>query len=326
MKAVWYEKFGEAIDVLKYGDFPKPQAKPGEVLVRVSYSGVNPSDVKRRRGTGAMISSYQKVIPHNDGAGVIESAGDGSLSRVGERVWIYEAQIGRPFGTGAEYVAVPKELAVPLPRKVDLAFAASLGVPAMTAHRCVFSGGPVKNQVILVTGGAGSVGNFAIQFAKWGGAQVVASVSSKEKADVALRAHADHVVNYKEENLVSRISEITSGKGVDRVVEVAFGTNLRDDIQMLKANGVIAAYSSDAVREPVFPFGSIFQKNISVYSMLVYTMGKEAHNAALADIATCLERGAFVPNLGKTYQLGETAKAHEDVESGKSIGKVLVKI
>jgi NADPH:quinone reductase len=326
MKAVWYEKFGEARDVLKYGDFPMPQAKPGEVLVRLSYSGVNPSDVKRRRGTGAMATSYPKVIPHNDGSGIIESAGDGSLSRVGERVWIYEAQINRPLGTAAEYAVVPKELAVPLARKADMAFAASLGVPAMTAHRCVFSGGPVKNQTILVSGGAGSVGNFAIQLAKWGGAQVVTTVSSKEKGDVALKAHADHVINYKEENVVSRVMEITGGKGLDRVVEVSLGTNLAEDIQMMKPNGVIAAYASDAVREPVFPFYTLFQKNIQVYCMLVYTMGREAHLAALTDISSCLEQGVFVPNLGKTYPLTETVKAHEDVESGKSIGKVLVKI
>ena len=327
MKAVWYEKFGEARDVLKFGEMETPKPKHGEVLVRVHYSGVNPSDVKRRRGTSAMATELPRVIPHNDGAGVIESVGDNNLSsRNGERVWIYEAQINREFGTAAEYCTVPDHLAVPLPESAGFELGASLGVPAMTAHRCVFSSGSVQDSTILVTGGAGSVGNYAIQLAKWGGARVIATVSSKEKTDVAKRAGADFVVNYREENVSKRIMEITQERGVDRVVEVSLGSNLTDDIRVLKKDGVIAAYASDSVREPPFPFYQAFQKNIVVYSMLLYTMSRRAHEQAVSDITTCLRESGLSANIGKIYSLEETVKAHEDVESGKVIGKVLIRL
>lgn len=266
------------------------------------------------------------VIPHNDGSGIIEAVGEGvSLSRIGERVWIYEAALAKPFGTAAEYVAVSQDLAVAMPDHTSFELGASLGVPAMTAHRCLFSNGPVSGKNILVTGGAGSVGNYAIQLAKWGGARVISTVSSEEKAKIAKKAGADRVINYKVENVAEIIRDETSGSGVDRIVEVALGANLMQDIEALKPEGTIAAYSSDAVREPVFPWSKLFSKNPVYQFVLVYTMSKQAHAQAISDINKCLEKKAITPNIGKVFPLEETPSAHEAVENGSIIGKILVK-
>jgi NADPH2:quinone reductase len=330
LRAIWYERLGDAEGVLNFDDrkVPQPQPRKGEVLVKIFYSGVNPSDVKRRRGqTSSMKMEFPLIVPHNDGAGVIESVGEGvSEPRVGERVWIYEAQIRRPFGTGEEYVALPQELIVPLPDNTSFEMGASLGVPAMTAHHCIFADGPIREKNILVSGGAGAVGNFAIQFAKWGGAKrVIATVSSKEKGDIARKAGADEVINYKTEDIVPRIQEATDQEGIDRIVEVDLGGNLMKHIKVLKPLGIISSYASDAQPDPVFPFYSLFTRNPTFHFVLVYTMGKKAHEDAIRDITLCLRENMFVPNIGKIYPPEEIVAAHKAVEKGEVVGKVLVK-
>jgi NADPH2:quinone reductase len=330
MKAVWYERYGAAKDVLKFGDVRDPEVGKGEVLVRVSFSGVNPADEKRRKGIlQSPIQGFGMIIPHNDGAGVIEKVGEGvPSSRVGERVWVYEAAMAKRLGTAAEFVALPQEQAVPLPSGASFESGASLGTPAMTAHRCVFSGGPVKGQTILVSGGAGAVGNDAIQLAKWGGARVITTVGSPEGAAVASKAGADHVVNHRTEDVVQRVREITGAEEgeVDRVVEVELGGNLKQDVSILKPQGVIASYASDAVGEPIFPFYTLFANNPVFQLVYVYTMSGDAHRTAISDINSCLESGALIPNIGKVYALSETVQAHEAVENGSVVGKVLVRI
>lgn len=214
MKAIWYEEPGEAAAVLQYGDLEQPSPGPGEVLVRVHGSGVNPSDTKFRSGWMGLKQPYPRTIPHNDGAGMIEAVGEGvPTSRVGERVWIYEAQRGSAWGTAADYVVIPAYKAVPLPESFDFAAGASLGVPAMTAHFSVFSDGPVEDKTILVHGGAGAVGMYAIQLAKWGGARAIATVSNEEKAEIAAHYGADLVLNYRQEDIVARVREFV-GKRV----------------------------------------------------------------------------------------------------------------
>lgn len=327
MHAVWYEEFGPARKVLKQGDIETPSLGPGEVLIRVHVSGVNPSDVKRRSGRTTRAAKFPRVIPHQDGAGVIEAVGEGvPQSRVGERVWVYEAQIGRPFGTAAELVLVPSENAVRLPDGVDFERGATLGVPAMTAYMCLFLDGAVTGQTILISGGAGACGNYAIQMAKWGGANVIATVSSDAKAWVSKKAGADHVLNYREDDLVSSIMELTGGKGVDRVVEVAFGANISTDTVVLKQGGVIATYASDADTTPKIPFGDLITKCITTRFVLVYGMSRAMHKAAVDVIDKCLSAGSLHPQIAKKFTLAETVEAHEAVESRQCIGKVLVTI
>jgi NADPH:quinone reductase len=328
MRAAWYERKGAAREVLQVGELPLPEPGPGEVRVQVAVSGINPSDTKGRTGwRGQTEMPYPRIIPHQDGAGAIDAVGaDVPASRVGERVWIYEAQRGRAFGTGAEYVIVPSSNAVRLPKGVSFVDAACLGVPAMTAHRCLFADGPIAGQTVLVTGAAGGVGQYAVQLAKWGGATVIATVSSAEKAKQARAIGADYVINYRDENVVARVQELTGGTGVDRIVEVAFGANLPTSIQVLKTNGVIATYSSDADPTPSIPFGQFLGKDITVRFVLVYMMGEAAHQEAIRDITTALEAGLLHPVAAQRLSLDEIAAAHEAVETGHTAGKVLIDV
>ena len=323
MKAVWYEQNGGA-DILEYGDMPDPQPGPGEVRVRVATSGVNPSDWKRRQGLTARIG-FPRVIPNQDGAGVIDAVGDGvDQSRIGERVWLFESQFGRPFGTGAELTVQPSGHAVRLPDNTGFAAAAGLGVPAMTAHRCVFSDGPVTGKTVLVTGGAGAVGHYAIQLAKLGGAEIISTVSSEEKAEIAIAAGAGHTINYREENTAERIFDLTGGEGVDLVVEVDMAANFAVSQQALKRSGVLAVYSAGSSEGPSVPL-QFKSTNVTVRMVLVYDMPDLAKAAAVADITTWLEQGKLTPFAGPHFPLERLKDAHLAVENG-AIGKVIVDV
>jgi NADPH:quinone reductase len=325
VKAVWYERLGPAREVLQAGELDDPQPGQGEVRVRLAVSGVNPIDVKRRLGgRGGMTAS--RIVPHFDGAGHVDAVGPGvDQRRIGERVWVYKAQWQRDFGTAAELVVVPNECAVPLPEIVSFAEGACLGIPALTAYPCVYADGDVTGQTVLVTGGAGAVGRYAIQFAKLGGAQVIATVSSAEKAELARSAGADHVVNYRDEDVAKRVSELTAGRGVDRIVEVEFGGNLATSLAVLKPGGVIAAYASQAVPEPVVPFYALMYQSVVVRHVLTFQIAPELERQAVANITEWLRQGKLSHHLGATFSLQETAAAHEAVEGG-AVGKVLVEI
>ncbi len=323
MKAVWYEQNGGA-EILQYGDMPNPQPGAGEVRVKVATSGVNPSDWKRRQGLTARIG-FPRVIPNQDGAGVIDAVGDGVVSsRIGERVWLFESQFGRAFGTGAEYTVQPSCHAVRLPDNTDFAAAAGLGVPAMTAHRCVFSDGPITGKTVLVTGGAGAVGRYAIQMAKLGGASIISTVSSDEKAQIARDAGADHTTNYREENVTERIIELTGGEGVDLVVEVDMAANFPVSQQVLKRSGVLAVYSGGSSQGPAVPL-SFKSTNVTVRMVLVYDMPEIAKAAAVADVTSWLEQGKLTPFAGPHFSLERLKDAHLAVENAV-IGKVVVDV
>ena len=331
MQAAWYDQQGNANAVMQYGQIPLPAPGWGEVRVRVHASGVNPSDTKVRSGWGGIVKSFARIIPHQDGAGVIESVGEGvSSERIGERVWLYEAQQRRPFGTAAEYVVVPEQQAVPLPDNTSYVEGACLGVPAMTAHRCVFADGSVKGQTILVTGGAGAVGYYALQLAKWGGATVVTTVSRDEQAEIVQATGANHIINYKKENVVQRIKAITQaedGRGIDRIIDVNFTANLPITEAVLRPNSVVASYSSaNPDDRPALPFLSMQLNNVTIRLVLVYTMPNEAKQMAIRDITSALEAGALHHNIAQRFSLTEIAAAHDAVDSGKLIGKTVVEI
>jgi len=325
MRASWFEHFGPAADVLSVGEMEAPQPGAGEVRVRIAVSGVNPVDVKRRLG-GRGATEGSQVVPHFDGAGTIESVGEGVAdSRLGERVWVYEAQFGRAFGTAAELAVVASDLAVSLPEIADFDAGACLGIPALTAHRCVFADGSVAGQTVLVTGGAGAVGNYAVQFAKLDDATVIATVSGDDKAELARQGGADHVVNYRTEDVAERLGELAGAGGLDRVVEVEFGGNLEASMAALKNNGVIATYASQANPEPTVPFYALAYKNVTVQHVLVFGMPDEAKQQGVADISRWLEAGQLRHHLGPRFSLETIAEAHEAVEAGV-FGKVLVEL
>jgi NADPH2:quinone reductase len=326
MKAAFYDRNGPADEVLQVAELPMPAPGPGEVLVRVKASGVNPSDVKSRAGLRAKMS-WPRVVPHSDGAGVIEAIGAGvDPARVGERVWLWNGQWQRPFGTAAEYIALPAFQAAYLPDGVPYEAGACLGIPAMTAHRCVFADGPVAGQTILVTGGAGAVGHYAIQLARWGGAKVIATVSGAGKAAHAKAAGADHIVNYKTDDVAQSVTEITKGQGADRVIEVEFGGNLPTTLACLKTNGVIATYASSAVMEPRLPFYPMMFQGITVRMVLVYILPEAARRQSIQDINQALVQSALVHAISETYPLDQVVAAHQAVENATAIGNVVVTV
>lgn len=331
MRAAWYEQQGDAQDVIQSGEMPLPQPDAGKVRVKIHASGVNPSDTKSRSGWGGIAMPYPRVIPHEDGAGVIDAVGEGvPTSRIGDRVWIYEAQRGQAFGTAAEFVVVPSDHAIHLPENTSFAQGACLGVPAMTAHRCLFADGAIEGQTILVTGGAGAVGYCAVQLAKWGGATVITTVSRPEQAELVKAVGADHIINYKTEDVVQRIKEITGaedGRGIDRIVDVNFTANLPITTAVLRPNSVVTSYSTQNPDDrPALPFLPMQLNNVTIRLVLVYTMPNEAKQMAIRDITAALEAGALRQNIAKRFSLSEVAAAHEAQDSGKMIGKAIIEI
>ena len=326
MKAVWYEQIGAADDVLTHGNIDDPEVSDGEALIRIRTSGVNPSDVKTRGGARGELQ-FPRIIPHSDGAGNIEAVGNGvDKNRIGERVWLWNGAFGRAFGTCAEYISLPANQAVEMPENSTFEAGACMGIPASTAYHGVFSGGSVKNKTLLVTGGAGAVGHYAIQLAKWDGAQVVATVSSPEKGLAAKEAGVDLVVNYKTDDVVEAVNDFTSGKGVDRIVEVEFGGNLSISEQIIKTNGVIAAYGSVAVGSPELPFYNLMFKNAVLKMYLIYIVPGEARMKIIEGLTKALSENALVHQIAKSFDLTETIQAHKTVEAGKLIGNTIINL
>ncbi|MBV9582605.1 MAG: NADPH:quinone reductase [Chloroflexi bacterium] len=324
MRAAFYQRQGPAQDVLQIGSLDRPEPQAGEVRVRVRASGVNPSDTYGRAGTQAPMP-FPRIVPHQDGSGVIDAVGQGvDAARVGERVWVYEATWNRPGGTAAEYTVVPAQRAVKLPDNVDFDAGACLGIPALTAHRALFADGPVQGQVVLVTGGAGAVGSTAIQLARWGGAQVISTVSSDEKAREANQVGAQHVINYRTQDVVAEIKHVTSDAGVDRIVEVDFGGNLPVSQQIIKPYGTIAGYASRGDPEPKLVFRPLMVKNVVIRPILVYTLPESAKAAGAADVNRALEEGALKPRIGAHMPLDRISEAHTTVERGAVIGNVVL--
>src|SRR5712691_10935877 len=287
MRAALYRDMGEAAEVFDVEEVDRPEPGPGEVLVRVHASGVNPTDYKARSGAVPRpIDDFQ--IPHHDGAGVIEAVASGAdPGRVGQRVWLYLAAHGRRWGTAAEWTVVPERQAVPLPDGAAFELGASLGVPAMTAHYCLFSDGPVNGQTVLVAGGAGAVGHFAIELAKRAGARVVATVSSHDKAALAEKAGADLVVNYRSPGAVEQVRAFGP---VDRVIEVALGANFELDLAVARPHATIVTYAAEPAN-PVLPVRACMTANVTLEFVLLYGVPMESLDQAAADISAALASG-----------------------------------
>jgi NADPH:quinone reductase-like Zn-dependent oxidoreductase len=325
MKAAWFESFGAAADTLIVGEQPTPEPGPGEVLVRLATSGVNPSDVKKRAGAFPNLLDDGLVIPHSDGAGVIEAVGAGvPPSRVGERVFVYQAQYGRRFGTAAEYVALDSRRAPRLPDNASFEVGACIGIPIMTAHRCVFADGPVEGRTLLVTGGAGRVGYYAIQWARWGGAKVVATASNPDDEATCRAMGADHVVNHREAGWGDATLECTHGAKVDRVVEVEFGANLPEVLKCIRTGGTIATYSSTVVREPQLPFLQMMFMDLTIRMVIVYAMPEEAKAQAIDDTCRLLQEERLRHRIAHNLPLADIATSHELIERGGFGGCVIL--
>jgi NADPH2:quinone reductase len=324
MRAAYYEKNGPAGEVLHVGEIETPQPGPGEVRVKLAVSGVNPSDVKSRAGTVRKIA-FPRVIPHSDGAGVIDLTGDGvPATRVGERVWVWNGQWKRPFGTCAEYIVLPAAQAVPLPPNASFEVGACLGIPAMTAYHAVVLAGAGRGTTLLIAGGAGAVAHYAIQFAKALGATVVTTVSSVEKAEVARAAGADHTIDYKRENVGERVMEITAKRGVDAVIELDLGANANLLPGVLRSRGTVVVYGTQA--QVTLPAQWMLVNTVSIKFFLVYELTQDERAATIVAINNALKTGSLATNIALTFPLSDIVAAHEAVEQGKAIGNVLVRL
>jgi len=324
MQAAYYEQNGSARNVLRVGEVETPHPGPGEVRVKIAASGVNPSDVKSRQGTVRKIA-WPRVIPQSDGAGVIDDVGTGvTQSRLGERVWLWNGQWKRAFGTAAEYISLPAAQAVKLPDGVSFEQGACLGIPAMTAYHAVVLANAAKDTTLLVSGGAGAVSQYVIQFAKRAGAQVITTISSPEKANAAREAGADHCIDYKNENVGGRVMEITGKRGVDAVIEMDLAGNARLIPGVLRPKGSVIAYGTNG--EATLPAPFCLVNSIRVLFFLVYELDAAERARTLAAINAGLKDGKLINRVAPTtYGLEDIVAAHEAVERG-SIGNVVVSL
>jgi len=327
MQAALYRKFGAAREVLELCDVDAPEPGPGEVLVRLHTSAVNPSDVKKRAGAFPDLLDEGFIIPNSDGAGVIEAVGDGvDKNRKGERVWVYQAQHERRFGTAAEYVAISSNCAPRLTEDAGFDTGACLGIPAMTAHRAVFADGDVEGQVLLVMGGAGRVGHYAIQWAHQAGATVVSTASNPDDKEACLSAGADHVVDHRADDFARQVLGANGNKPIDRVIDLEFGTNLPVSIAVLKTGGTIAAYGSARNPDPVLPVYKMMYKDLTLHTIIVYAMPDSAKDHAVADINSALSHGSLQHRVAHSMPLADIAAGNEIVEAGEVRGAVILNI
>ena len=328
MKAAVYRAFGPARDVLEIDELPRPDPGLGEVLVRVAFSGANPSDVKARAGTrpGVTKPAFPTIVPHSDGAGVIEAVGEGvDSARVGERVWIWNGQWQRPFGTCAEYIALPDAQAVTLPEAVGLETGAVLGIPGLTAAQAVFGGGDISGKTVLISGGGGTVGYLAVQLAHWAGAKVIATGSPRD-FDRIREAGAEVVLDYRSETLAADILAANGGAFVDESIEVEFGLNIGLVAEVMRPNGRVAIYGSGLNMVPTIEFGPILFKALTMDVILIYLQEEADRLMCIEKLHAALVDGGLRIPVQEIHALYQVANVHEAVEAGGRVGAVLVKL
>lgn len=325
MRAITYTKLGTAEDVLTTETLNDVAPRPGEVRVALQFSGVNPSDVKSRAGRPGMTSpAFPKIIPHSDGAGIIEAVGDGiDPARVGTRVWIWNGQWQRAQGTAANHITLPAEMAVPLPDAVSLETGAILGIPGLTAAQAVFGGANIKGQTVLISGGAGTVGLLAVQLAKWGGAHVIATCSERD-TDRVREAGADHIIDYHAEDLIDQILAANNGALIPTVVEVEFGVNIDMNAAVIAPNGRVAAYGSAKVMDPKLPFLPLLFKAVTIDILLIYLLPLPERRALIERLHAALTAGALTCPVKRIFPLADCIAAHQAVEAGGRAGAILL--
>ena len=325
MLAAWYDRQGPAADVLQVGEVPDPHPGRGEVRVRLSFSGINPGDTKKRSSWQGASMSYPRIIPHSDGAGVIDAVGEGvDINRIAQRVWTYGAQSYRQFGTAAQFTCVPESQAVSLPDEVSDEIGACLGIPGITAHRAVFSDGAVAGETILVHGVLGSVSSLAAQLARWAGATVIGTVVHTGDLEKVETAAVSHPVALDGADPTAAIRE-HAPHGVDRIVDVAFSDNADLDAAVVAHDAVIAAYAS-RVDRPEIPFWPLLFANVTLRLLGSDDFSPEAKQQAAADLTAAARVGALNIPVAPAHPLVEIAAAHDHVDRGPRNGRVLLAI
>jgi NADPH2:quinone reductase len=324
MQAAFYVKQGPAREVLEVGAQPTPEPGPGEVRVRLRSSGVNPSDWKSRSGRTAPMSA-PLIIPHSDGAGDIDRIGPGGANRIGERVWVWNGQWRRPYGTAAEYIVLPSAQAVLLPKHIGYAEGACFGIPALTALQAVRLAELSPASTVMIVGGGGSVAHYAIQFAKMRGARVITTVSGPEKAAHARSAGADEVINYRTENVGQRVKTLTNGPGVDALIELDLSTNGKDYPNILRPHATVVVYGMSS-SESTLPTLWLMRNSITLRLFLVYDLSVSDRDACLAELGALLQSNRLIHTVGRSLPLDDIALAHELSERGEVIGNIVLGI
>lgn len=329
MQAAWYQHNGPAKDVLTVGDWPTPAPAAGEVLVRIRSSGVNPSDVKSRAGRPLIAPA---IIPHSDGAGVIEAVGDGvATRRIGERVWLYNGQWQRPMGTCAAFIALPSEQAVSLPADLTFEQGACLGIPALTAFEAIRWAsqlvGGLNQRTVLVIGAANGVGAYAVQMAKRSGAMVIGTVGSHAKAQLAQSLGADHLIDYKITNVAEQVKSLTGGKGVDVIIDMDLSS--MDALVCggaLAPHGSVVCYGSNDMNHVNLTFKTWLYLSVTLKLFLVYDLTPTERDQALAGLGLQINQGQLIHTVGQRFALAQVAQAHEVVEQGLALGNVVINL
>lgn len=325
MRAIRYTAFGPAHETLRLEEVATPRPGHGEMLVEVKASGVNPHDTKKRSGWLGLPLPEGGVIPHSDGAGVVVAVGEGvPETRIGERVFMIG--VGPQNGTCAACAVVAAENAFALPDALGFAEGASVGIPAFTAYFAVLHAGPVAGRTVLIHGGAGAVGRCAVELARYGGATVVATVSSEEKAAVAREAGAHHVLNYRTDDVTAAVRELTAGRGAELVVDVDFGANLEIDAAAVAENGRVASYSSTSNRTPQLPYYGFALKGVTLHFVQGANMPPDVRREGGRLITALLREGRLRPHVASVYPMAEAAAAHGEMEAGRTIGNIVVAI
>jgi NADPH2:quinone reductase len=327
MKAAFYEQTGPAHDVLRIGEMSTPEPARGEVRVKLRFSGVNPSDVKSRMGLRSSAPAFARIVPHSDGMGVIDAVGEGvDRARIGERVWIWNGAWGRAFGTAAEFMSLPQEQAVAMPEGTPDEAGACFGIPALTAMHAVLMAGGVQGKSVLVQGGAGAVGHYAVQFAReLGASQVIATVSSEAKAQLAREAGAQVVIDYKREDVAAAVMRATNNAGVDRVIEVDIAANAAVDAQCVRTGGEWVVYGSGKSPFPL-EFFPLISKNIELRFFIVYNLDREQRASAIDTLHRLIRKGSVRHNVSHRLPLSRIADAHDMVGAGTAGGNVVLSI
>jgi len=327
LKIIGYEEFGPATEVLQVREIELQKPKSREVIVKLKYSGVNPSDAKARAGNrpGVFRPEYSLVIPHSDGSGVIEDVGSElDKSLIGKRVWVRNGQWKRPFGTAAEYITIALENLIEMPSEMSFKHGATMGIPGLTAAYGIFGSGEVLGKTLLISGGMGAVGHLAVQLAKWGGAKVIAT-GSKSSCETILDLGADYFFDYSSDKLASQIKEVAP-EGIDRVLEVEFGINLNWLHEVLKPNGTLAVYGSAKEMNPIIPFGLYLFKAIKIDIFLIYILPPKEREIAINYLHLAYRQKALVPRIDSIYRLEDCDQAQERTLTKGRKGAVLLKI
>ncbi|SEB22363.1 NADPH:quinone reductase [Variovorax sp. YR216] len=324
MRAVWYEQQGAAHDVLHCGQMPTPVPAPGEVRVRLGASAVNPADANRRAGR-LHLMEYPRIIPNSDGAGVIDAVGPGvNAARVGQRVWICFGQRSRPFGTAAEFICLAEDLACELPAHLSDEEGACLGIPCLTAYCALFGQGAIEGATVLVTGGAGAVGHYAIQLAKWGGARVIATASSRAKLAHATRAGADVVIDYTAPNALEQLRDAACS-GVQRIVDVDAVANTDLVLGAAAEGATWVTYAIGAQATAALPMARIIRGNLRLQGLYLSGLHPSRRHEAQSGVCRWLaDRPNAIHTVDSVHPLHETARAHQAVEAGTKVGTVVV--